>query len=84
MNISLTNNYSGRIWRGQKRFKAATEEAFGHIPDDLEVPLLPASRWVCSSNRLVLTWPETMQKKPSSLSMLHTRGLAIGHHDVQV
>lgn len=45
MNISLTTTIARMFGVGQKRFKAATEEAFGHIPDGLEIPLLPASRW---------------------------------------
>jgi phosphohistidine swiveling domain-containing protein len=45
MNISLTTTIARVFGVGQKRFKTATEEAFGHIPDNLEVPLLPVSRW---------------------------------------
>ncbi len=30
---------------GRKRFVALTEEMFGRIPDDLEVPHVPLSRW---------------------------------------
>jgi len=45
MNLSLTTTIATMFGVGQKRFKAATEEAFGRIPDGLEIPLLPATRW---------------------------------------
>ncbi|GER91716.1 hypothetical protein KDW_58780 [Dictyobacter vulcani] len=45
MNISLTTTISRKFGAGQKRFKAAIEEAFGHIPEGLEIPLIPVSRW---------------------------------------
>jgi pyruvate,water dikinase len=45
MNLSLTTTLATMFGVGQKRFKAATEEAFGRIPDGLEIPLLPATRW---------------------------------------
>jgi phosphohistidine swiveling domain-containing protein len=45
MNISLTTTMAGLFGVGQKRLKETTEEVFGHIPDGMEVPLLPASRW---------------------------------------
>jgi rifampicin phosphotransferase len=45
MNISLITTIATMFGVGRKRFRAATEEAFGRIPDGLEIPLLPASRW---------------------------------------
>ncbi len=45
MNLSLTTTIARMFGVGQKRFNAATEEAFGRIPDGMEIPLLPASRW---------------------------------------
>lgn len=45
MNISLTTTMARVFGVGQKRLRAATEEAFGRIPDGMEIPLLPASRW---------------------------------------
>ncbi len=45
MNISLTTTIARKFGAGQKRFKAAMEEAFGHIPEGLDIPLIPLSRW---------------------------------------
>jgi phosphohistidine swiveling domain-containing protein len=45
LNLSLTMTVAQAFGMGQKRFKASVEDAFGHIPDSLEVPLLSVSRW---------------------------------------
>ena len=45
LNLSLTMTIARLFGMGQKGFKASIEEAFGHIPDDMEIPLLPVSRW---------------------------------------
>ncbi|GHO82784.1 PEP/pyruvate-binding domain-containing protein [Dictyobacter formicarum] len=45
MNQSLTTTISSIFGAGKKRLMTVVEEVFGHIPDDMEIPLLPASRW---------------------------------------
>lgn len=45
MNLSLTTTISGIFGIGKKRFMTVLEEAFGHIPEDVEIPILPVSRW---------------------------------------
>ena len=45
MNVSLAMSASALFGVGRKRFVALTEEMFGRIPDDLEVPRVPLSRW---------------------------------------
>jgi hypothetical protein len=45
MNVSLAMSASALFGVSRKRFGAFTEEMFGHIPPDLEVPRIPLSRW---------------------------------------
>jgi len=45
MNVGLAMSASALFGVGRKRFVALTEEMFGRIPDDLEVPRVPLSRW---------------------------------------
>lgn len=45
LNMSLIRTISQAFGMGGKRFKASVEDAFGYIPENLEVPLLPVSRW---------------------------------------
>jgi rifampicin phosphotransferase len=45
MNVSLAMSASALFGVGRKRFVALTQEMFGRIPDDLEVPRIPLSRW---------------------------------------
>ncbi len=44
MNMSLTVSM-GAVIGARKAVAKATEEVFGRIPDDLDVPLLPMTRW---------------------------------------
>ena len=44
MNMSLTVSM-GAVIGAKKTVAKATEEVFGRIPDDLDVPLLPMTRW---------------------------------------
>lgn len=44
MNMSLTV-WMGAVVGAKKTVAKATEEVFGRIPDDLDVPLLPMTRW---------------------------------------
>jgi rifampicin phosphotransferase len=44
MNMSLTVSM-GAVVGAKKMVAKATEEVFGRIPDDLDVPLLPMTRW---------------------------------------
>ena len=45
LNLSLMTMIAGVFGVGQRRLKAALEEAFGRIPDGMEVPPVPVSRW---------------------------------------
>lgn len=45
MNLSVTFSMAAAFGMGRERFTAVNEEAFGRIPDDLEIPMLPISRW---------------------------------------
>ncbi|MGI9058735.1 MAG: PEP/pyruvate-binding domain-containing protein [Ktedonobacteraceae bacterium] len=45
LNMSLTMTIAKLFGIGQKGFKASIEEAFGRVPDGLEIPLLSVSRW---------------------------------------
>lgn len=45
LNLSLTATISRLFGVGQKRFQTTIEEAFGRVPEGLETPLIPASRW---------------------------------------
>jgi pyruvate,water dikinase len=44
MNLSLTATIATLFGMGQKRFKEMIEAVFGHIPDGMEIPLIPTSR----------------------------------------
>ena len=44
-NLGFAVSESALLGVGRKRFVALTEEMFGRIPLDLEVPRLPLSRW---------------------------------------
>lgn len=44
-NLSLTQTVAHVVGMGQKRFKASIEDAFGRVPDNVDIPLLPISRW---------------------------------------
>jgi rifampicin phosphotransferase len=45
MNLSLMATIAASFGMGQKRFKEMNEAVFGRIPDDMETPLIPMSRW---------------------------------------
>ncbi|PTL83926.1 PEP/pyruvate-binding domain-containing protein [Vitiosangium sp. GDMCC 1.1324] len=45
MNLSVTSTLGAAFGISRKRLVETSEEAFGKIPDDLEIPLLPVSRW---------------------------------------
>ena len=45
MNLSLMMTLFVAIGGGRKRLFEATGDIFGRVPDDLEIPLLPLSRW---------------------------------------
>lgn len=45
MNLSLTATIAAVFGLGRKRFAELNEEVFGRVPDDLEIPLVPLSRW---------------------------------------
>lgn len=45
MNLSLNFSITAKVGINRKRFSALTEEVFGRIPDDLEVPPVRLSSW---------------------------------------
>ncbi|QRN99315.1 pyruvate, phosphate dikinase [Archangium violaceum] len=45
MNLSLTATLGAAFGVSRKRLTEASEEAFGRLPDDLEIPTFPVSRW---------------------------------------
>ncbi|OJT27020.1 pyruvate, phosphate dikinase [Archangium sp. Cb G35] len=45
MNLSLTSTVGAAFGISQKRLTETSQEAFGKFPDDLEIPLMPISRW---------------------------------------
>lgn len=45
LNMSLMMTAARTFGMGQERFKVSIEDAFGRVPDGLDVPLLPISRW---------------------------------------
>ena len=45
LNLSLETTIAGVFGVGKKRLKAALEEVFGRIPEGLEIPPVPVSRW---------------------------------------
>lgn len=45
LNMSLITTIAQAFGMGRKRLKASVENAFGRIPENLEIPLLPVSRW---------------------------------------
>lgn len=45
MNLSFTFSMGAMLGLNRKRFTAISQEVFGRVPDDLEIPLLSLSRW---------------------------------------
>jgi rifampicin phosphotransferase len=45
MNLSLAFSLGVAFGVGRRRFLQVSEEVFGRIPDDLEIPRVPFSRW---------------------------------------
>lgn len=45
MNLSLLATLARAFGFNSKRFAEANEQVFGHIPSDMEIPLLPLGRW---------------------------------------
>lgn len=45
MNLSVSMSQAASIGMSRKMFLGLSEQVFGRIPDDLEIPLLPISRW---------------------------------------
>ena len=45
MNLSLTLTMIAAFGMSRQRLTDLQEDAFGHIPDDVEIPLIPVSRW---------------------------------------
>src|SRR6266702_7923262 len=45
MNLSLSASQGAAIGMGRKWFTELIEQVFGRIPDDLEIPPIPLSRW---------------------------------------
>ncbi|HEX9135132.1 MAG TPA: PEP/pyruvate-binding domain-containing protein [Ktedonobacteraceae bacterium] len=45
MNLSLTMTLIAAFGMSRQRLTDLQEDTFGHIPDDVEIPLIPVSRW---------------------------------------
>ncbi|HWQ42702.1 MAG TPA: PEP/pyruvate-binding domain-containing protein [Desulfosporosinus sp.] len=45
MNLSVAASLSAAFGINRKRFAKLTEEVFGRLPEGLEIPLIPLSRW---------------------------------------
>ncbi|MFY0570986.1 PEP/pyruvate-binding domain-containing protein [Archangium lansingense] len=45
MNLSLTSTIGAAFGFSRKRLAESSQEAFGKLPDELEIPLIPLSRW---------------------------------------
>ena len=45
MNLSLTMTMIAAFGMSRQRLTDLQEDTFGHIPDDVEIPLIPVSRW---------------------------------------
>ena len=43
LNVSVMKTLSGIVGVNERNFRALTEEVFGHLPDDVEIPPVPAS-----------------------------------------
>ena len=43
LNVSVMKTLSGIVGVNERSFRALTEEVFGHLPDDVEIPPVPAS-----------------------------------------
>ncbi|HEU5483389.1 MAG TPA: PEP/pyruvate-binding domain-containing protein [Microlunatus sp.] len=43
LNVSVMKTLSGIVGVNERQFRALTEEVFGHLPDDIEIPPVPAS-----------------------------------------
>ena len=44
LNVSVMMTLSGAVGVSERRYRNLTEEVFGHLPDDLEIPSVNASR----------------------------------------
>ena len=44
LNVSVMKSLSGAAGVGERRFRSLTAEVFGQLPDDLEIPPVPAGR----------------------------------------
>lgn len=45
LNLSIPASAGAALGASRQRMAEASEEVYGRIPDDLEIPVLPASRW---------------------------------------
>ena len=45
LNVSVMMTLSGAVGVSERRYRSLTEEVFGHLPDDLEIPPVRASRF---------------------------------------
>jgi pyruvate,water dikinase len=79
MNLSLTASIGAAFGMGGKRFAKLSEQAFGRIPDGLEIPLLSLSRWhllrtlLPGAVRLRLRVRENQRKMPEFLAAAPAR-----------
>jgi phosphohistidine swiveling domain-containing protein len=79
MNLSLMMTIFAAIGAKRKRLFEATGDIFGRVPDDLEIPLLPISRWTVLRTVLPATLRnrrrirENVKKLPAFLATAATR-----------
>jgi rifampicin phosphotransferase len=86
MNMSLMASMLAAFGIRGNRFKDLNEQVFGRIPDELEVPLVPLSRWSTIRTTLLaalsIKWrmrqhsrllPAFLARAPSQCDALHTR-----------
>ena len=44
LNVSVTRTLTSVVGLSERQFRSLTEEVFGHLPEDVEIPTVPASR----------------------------------------
>ena len=86
MNLSLLYSLAAAFGMGRQRFIDLNENFFGRIPDTLEIPLIPLSRWsllpkllpdIVRLLRLIRTlqkqFPDFMVQAPARCDALHAQ-----------
>ncbi len=96
MNLSMLATLAAAFGLSQQRFAEANEQVFGRVPDGLEMPQLPISRWRVLRSVLPVavrlkrrvsanqrTLPVFLAAAPARCDALHARiATAAGPHDL--